>query len=138
MRPIYETSADKMREQKVREYITACYNCSYEKTPALASVDGYLYHPDGALAALVEIKTRKNEYNKYPTYMLSAAKWKEGLAQAKQLNVPSLLVVSFVDGVFLTQLKEDYEIRKGGRFDRGDPRDLEDCIYIPIDQFKNI
>lgn len=138
MRPIYETSADRQREDDVRRYISDNYACIYMKTAVLAGVDGYLYYPDQRLAAIVEIKCRKNAYNKYPTYMISANKWRNGLQLAKEKEVPFMLVVSFTDGVYVTKMKDSYEIKQGGRYDRGDSMDVEDCIYIPMSDFRKM
>jgi len=138
MRPIYETPADKQREDEVRRYISESYSCVYMKTAELAGVDGYLYYPDMKLAAIVEIKTRRNNYNKYPTYMLSANKWRNGLALSKEKGVPFMLVVSFLDGIYVTKMKQEYDIRQGGRYDRGDAMDVEDCVYIPMSDFRRM
>jgi hypothetical protein len=108
------------------------------KTAELAGVDGYLYYPDMKLAAIVEIKTRRNNYNKYPTYMLSANKWRNGLALSKEKGVPFMLVVSFLDGIYVTKMKQEYDIRQGGRYDRGDAMDVEDCVYIPMSDFRRM
>jgi hypothetical protein len=138
MRPIYESAFDKQREDNVRRYIADNYACIYMKTAELAGVDGYLHYPDMNLAALVEIKCRNNSYNKYPTYMLGANKWRNGLTMAKEKNVPFMLVVSFTDGIYITKMKDNYEIKQGGRYDRGDSMDVEDCIYIPMSDFRKM
>jgi hypothetical protein len=136
MRPIYETSLDRAREQAVRDYLMQKYACAYTPSEKLAPFDGYLRKPDGALAAIIEIKTRKNNKNKYPTYMLSANKWEVGRRVADNLGVPFLLVVQFTDGVYVTKLKANYPISQGGRYDRNDARDVEPCIFIPMSDFR--
>lgn len=70
--------------------------------------------------------------------MLSANKWRKGLELAKAKKVPFMLVVEFTDGVFAAKLKDDYPISKGGRRDRNDAMDVEDCIYIPMSEFKKV
>lgn len=138
MRPIYETEADRSREDTVRQYLMHNYNCQYQKAEQLQCYDGVLFRPDGSAFAIVEIKTRKNTKNKYPTYMLSAQKVQRGLEIAKGSNIPFLLVVQFTDGIYCTNLRDDYEMKHGGRYDRGDFRDVEQCFYIPIEEFKKI
>ena len=138
MRPIYETAQDRQREDGVREYISNNYACTYIKSDRLATVDGYLYNPDQDLIAVVEIKCRNNAHNKYPTYMISAVKWRNGLQLAKDRGVIFLLVVSFIDGVYATKVKDFYEIKQGGRYDRGDSKDIENCVYIPMSDFREM
>jgi hypothetical protein len=35
-------------------------------------------------------------------------------------------------------MKDNYEIKQGGRYDRGDSMDVEDCIYIPMSDFRKM
>ena len=136
MRPIYETTQDRVRENEVALYLETKYACRYTQAPKLSPYDGSLSYPDGRLAALVEIKTRRNAKDKYPTYMLSAAKWRSGLSVSADLGVPFLLFVRFTDGLFTTKLKESYPVQRGGRWDRGDTKDVEDCVFIPMVDFR--
>ena len=138
MRPIYETSADRARENGVRVHLMETFGCQYQKAPPLFCVDGQLLDADGKTAGLVEIKTRKNAHNKYPTYMLSASKWRKAMSLGDTMNVPVMLVVQFTDGVYMTRLKWDYPTAQGGRTDRNDAMDIEECIYIPITEFKSV
>lgn len=138
MRPIYETAQDRQREEEVRRYLVGEYKSQYTKTPDLYAVDGLWYDPDNILSAVVEIKTRKNTHDKYPTYMLSAQKWQKGLEIAAEYGVPFMLIVQFTDGVYGVRLKKNYETKVGGRFDRGDAKDIEECIYIPLTDFRKM
>lgn len=138
MRPIYETDEDRSREGEVAAYIEQKYNCKFVRSEKLTVVDGVLLHPNGNAAALVEIKVRNNESARYPTYMLSATKWRNGLAEATNQGVVFLLVVRFTDGVFVTKLKQKYQVGEGGRRDRNDPKDIEQCIFIPMSDFRKL
>ena len=80
----------------------------------------------------------KNAKNKAPTYMLSAQKWRKGLEIAAESGVPFMLIVEFTDGIYGARLRKDYPISIGGRFDRGDAKDIEECIYIPLIEFKKM
>lgn len=135
-RPLYETEADRIRERAVQEHLTSKIDCVWEDAPVRDNVDGYLYHPNGDLAAVVEIKIRSNRSTTYDTYMLSAYKWRNGLHRAKTLGVQFMLVVKFADGVYYTIMEEDYPMGLGGRYDRNDRFDEEQCIYIPMEKFK--
>jgi hypothetical protein len=46
--------------------------------------------------------------------------------------------VKFVDGIFMTVVEDDYEIRSGGRYDRNDLMDVENCVYIPMNKFRPV
>jgi hypothetical protein len=138
MRPIYETVSDRQREDEVRQYLVETYKCNYKKTAILSGVDGYLYDEDDVPAAVIEIKCRNNAHDKYPTYMISASKWRNARLLAKDDNIPFLLVVRFTDGVYAVKGNTEYPTAKGGRYDRGDAKDVEECMYIPLEKFKKI
>lgn len=137
-RPIYETEADKAKERVVQQHLTAKIDCLFQEAPARDNVDGYMYYPDGSLGAVVEIKVRTNRSTTYDTYMLSAYKWRNGLHLSRTLEVPFLLVVKFVDGIFYTVVKDDYHVSQGGRYDRSDRMDVENCVFIPMSKFRPI
>lgn len=138
MRKIYETDKDRENQLRVSKYLEDTWGCLFKKAIDLVAVDGAVFTYDNELAALIEIKTRRNPSNRYPTYMLSAHKWKRGLDLANEYQVPLMLVVEFTDGVYATKLKNNYSVSKGGRTDRGDLMDIEDCIYIPMNEFRKV
>lgn len=138
MRKIYETEDDRQRQNRIATYIAQKWDCTYIRSPDLHFVDGKILNKLGKIAAFVEIKFRYNASNKYPTYMLSATKWHNGIELAKSKGVPLMLVVEFTDGVFAAKLKDNYPMAKGGRTDRNDAKDIEDCIFIPMQEFKKI
>lgn len=138
MRKIYETDDDRQRQNRIALHLADKWNCTYIRSPDLHFVDGKILNSLGQIAAFVEIKFRNNASNKYPTYMLSAAKWRKALELAGTKKVPFMLVVEFTDGIYATKVKDSYPIAKGGRVDRNDPKDIEDCIYIPMAEFKKV
>jgi hypothetical protein len=135
---IYETEADRANESGVFTLLSKKYNCAVETCPTLSSIDGYLLNADGSRAIAVEIKTRRNPHDRYPTYMLSANKHENLVYITKQESIPALLVVNFTDGVYATKIKDEYTTGMGGRYDRGNPNDMESCVYIPMGEFKEI
>lgn len=139
MRPIYETEADKARELGVVEYLQRKgYKFLYTETVPFAPFDGYMTRPDGTTFALVEIKNRRNASDAYPTYMISANKVRAMLETAKEYQLHALLFVRFTDGVFVTRLEDNEQTGEGGRYDRNDSRDIEECVYIPMERFKEL
>jgi hypothetical protein len=138
MRPMYEKEEDRAKEHAVFSALAKKLNCVCITTPKLSRIDRLICTKKGTLSAIVELKTRTNAHDKYPTYMLSAAKYKEMLALANALKVPALLLVEYTDKVRVVTLKDTYEFGIGGRTDRDDALDIEQCIYIPITDFRDL
>ena len=138
MRPMYEKEEDRAKEQAVFSALAKKLNCVCITTPKLSRIDRLICTKKGTLSAIVELKTRTNAHDKYPTYMLSAAKYKEMLALANALKVPALLLVKYTDKTRMVHLRDEYQFGLGGRIDRGDALDMEQCIYIPIEDFKDL
>ena len=137
MRPVYESEFDRSNERYIKDYLESNGKYTYEKSEPFAPIDGLLLR-DGKHIANVEVKTRTNAKDKYPTYMISANKVGNILRVSRESKVIPLLIVKFTDGVFAVVLKDGYELRQGGRQDRGDSYDMETCIYIPITEFVQI
>ena len=79
---------------------------------------------------LVELKARRNDYAKYPTTMVGLNK----IDKAKREQFKKcMFCFKFFDGLYyhLYDSKMKYEIKKGGRCDRGCP-EIKDYVYIPI------
>ena len=81
---------------------------------------------------LIELKSRRNTYNKYPTTMISKSKIEYMLKSGKR----SICLFSFTDGLYNIEITENiieqFELREGGRWDRGRP-ELNQYYYIPIE-----
>lgn len=139
-RPIYETDADREREDEVlRALLYMKDEYYYTKAEKLSCYDFRMYGSDDQnLIALGEIKIRGNHSFKYPDYMISKAKVLECLAEAEALGVDFGLFVRFTDGLFCTKVKPDcpYPTKMAGRYDRQDAKDREPCIFIPRTDFK--
>jgi hypothetical protein len=137
-RPIYETQGDLLREEDVASKIGRAWKCIMIKMPAKATFD-YAAKRGNVIVSLIEIKTRTNPHNQYPTYMISADKMVAGFLRSTYLAVPFMLVVQFTDGVFYwSSNQEGFTLDVGGRTDRGDTLDLEMVCHIPINHFKRL
>ena len=96
--------------------------------------------------AWIELKCRlKDNWDKYPTYMIAVKKWEKclTLAHTPNISLPWCLAVAAADGDYFlnvakisseTQLK----IAMGGRSDRNWSEDIEPCVYIPKHLFKKV
>jgi len=138
MRPIYEKTEDRNRERAVFQLLSKKLNCVCITTPKLSRIDRLICTKKGKLKAIVELKIRTNKHDAYPTYMLSAAKYKKMLSLADALKVHALLLVKYADKIRMVKLEEEYQLSIGGRTDRGDAQDIEECVYIPIKDFVDL
>ena len=84
----------------------------------------------------IELKSRHNNLNKYPTTMIGYNKIKE----ASILNEDVYFIFSFDD--YLCYWKYDkninLEVKRSGRFDRVKTGELNDYAYIPINLLTKI
>jgi hypothetical protein len=75
--------------------------------------------------SFVELKSRRGELNKYPDTMIGLNKIKK----ASRTSLPVYFVFYFTDGLYYWKYKEgEYEIRDGGRVDRGRPEIKKYCF----------
>jgi hypothetical protein len=85
----------------------------------------------------VELKTRRNAYNKYPTTMIGINK----LEYCEDKDKDFYFCFSFTDGLYYWKYdKNDLEkisYSKGGRRDRG-RYEIKNYAYIPIEMLKQI
>lgn len=135
-RPRYESPADRYNENAAKEKIEVWANCRLEKLSSVDYLDWKAYR-NAKLVAVIEFKKRSNPRLQYPTYMVSAEKWKNGIAMAEKLKVPFIFVVQWTDGLYHLKVTEDIEVSKGvgGRTDRGDSYDIEQMVYVDTSLF---
>jgi len=81
----------------------------------------------------VELKTRTFAKDKYPTTMIGLNKVK---AAERTPHKTYYFAFKFTDGLYWIKYDKDlfatFEIKRGGRYDRGRPETAEYC-YIPIE-----
>ena len=80
---------------------------------------------------MIELKTRRNSYNAYPTTMVPASKITYMLDSGKK----SFCLFYFTDGLYAIEIDNyiirEFDLREGGRYDRGRP-ELNSYYFIPI------
>ena len=83
----------------------------------------------------IELKSRNNNYNKYPTTMIGYNKIKKAL----ELNEDVYFIFNFTDGIYYYKFDRDkeLEIKQGGRRDRG-KNEIKDYYFIPIEILQKI
>lgn len=80
----------------------------------------------------VELKTRRNKKDTYPTTMIPQSKIEYA---KKDPSKTYHFAFKFEDGLYYIQYNQErfaqYEVKQGGRFDRGRP-ELNQYCYIPV------
>lgn len=138
VRPMYETTEDLKREERALQLFSNRFGLEWKKIRRLDS-----YTPDATFwrdderVGVGEVKCRTFEIGRYPTYLISKAKI-DSIVE-RWHPVPMVLIVSWVNETAWTlatfEQIEKWEVQRGGRTDRGDDMDIEDCYMIPIDKF---
>ena len=135
-RPKYESAADRGNQHYVLSKLGRAFGLEAEvPTEEYAFYDGLFSFEDRK--CVVEIKVRKNERSRYPTYMLSKRKY-DSLCGLTGQNIDALLAVQWTDQLGVIQLPAEHTISTGGRYDRGDPMDVEQVVLIPVAKFKRV
>lgn len=138
MRPIYESPADLQNEKDIVEKLTQMWGISFHKLPMSYHID-WLMVKDKQARGFAELKCRNNDRRKYPTFMISLAKWMRGKELAHELSTSFIIIVKWTDGIYFHKAGT-YPITYGfgGRSDRGDSQDMEPVVYIDTDHFTRI
>lgn len=134
-RPFYETAADLEREKAVIQQVTRAWKCAAIKQPPArkgqAHIDFKLTW--GRKERFAEVKTRQCKIDKHERYLIAEKKVREARRHRN-----SILIVQFLDGLRWCYFNEPYERKEGGRYDRGDPHDIEMCAMFPMSAFKTL
>jgi len=142
-RPRNETPEDLAREDAARVLLCDKWQCK------LMKLDDSLYRCDWALIrnngllGWGEYKYRgPTAWGEYNTVLLSVSKWVYMKQLAQQTNKPFFLVFEWGDQIVYGKWPPNtgmgYDIRWGGRTDRGQTGDEEPVIMIPNTEFKII
>lgn len=134
-RPLYETDADLTREKAVIEKVKAAWGCCAVKRPMVRGHNAPLDYTLtwGRKERVVEVKTRTCPSTKHDTYQISTKKVRKAL---KHRN--SILVVQFTDTIKWCYFNEPHDEREGGRYDRGDPCDIEMMAIYQMAAFHSL
>jgi hypothetical protein len=141
MTPHYETKEDLDRETRTLKIFCLNMRCTHKKV-----MEKDDYSPDatfwryGKRVAVGEVKVRTCASTDWETYMISKAKIDSVFECWHPL--PFILIVAWTDRIGWVAVtdasRQQWKVIPGGRVDRGDPRDIEDCYHIPIDSFRRL
>jgi hypothetical protein len=120
----------KEQENKAEEYIQ-----TYFKQTTLIKLSKFNKFDFEGDTALFEVKTRRNNYNKYPSTMIGYNK----ILACNKCEKDVYFIFQYLDGNYYYKYSNDesFEIKKGGRFDRGRPESNYYC-FIPIEKLIKI
>jgi hypothetical protein len=113
------------------EKIRSIYGEKLQKTSQFSKVD---YMDDNTL---IEMKSRRNKHNTYPTTMISKSKIDYMLNSGKK----SIALFNFTDGLYSIEINREkinhFDLGIGQRRDRG-MHEQTKCFHIPIDMLTKI
>ena len=136
MRPTYEVSQDLLNEQDIILRFIDHFggHLTPFKMPIQYKLDFCL--GDGSSAKVfAEVKVRKNNKEKYSTYIISLSKVMAAKSIKESTGLDTVIIVGWTDCIGYTNLNNDWPIKVGGRTDRNDWQDIEPLAHIPISEF---
>lgn len=142
--PIYESHADRQRQQQVIEFVAKRWTCTPIASHPMAQHDYALCrhdHKDDMLYAhaYAEVKCRSEHR---PDYWLSKAKWDYLMDLSNMTNRPAFLIVHCAKSDQVRYAKVGVEqfypkVIQAGRSDRpNDPNAIEDMVVLPMARFR--
>jgi hypothetical protein len=138
--PIFQNVEDQENERSVAQQVEAAWGCSLKQFGALAPLDWYA-EKNGRLVGLVELKSRTHGHDKYETTFLNIRKWFALTMGAAGLNVPSIFVVRFTDGIWWAPVAkvDATQHRIAGCFQIVKSRsDIEPQILVPVASMRRL
>lgn len=140
-RPTYEQDKDVSAQAFVASELEYAWGAELYPTPQFSCIDFFARWPDKRLG-IIEIKRRMNLIGKYPTLLISKRKIDGAAGIADFLGIAFHLCVHWDDGIFSRQIKlsdlPTLRVDRGGRWDRNDAGDIEDCYHLPTGTFERI
>jgi Holliday junction resolvase-like predicted endonuclease len=131
MRPIYERTKNRIAQRKVARKIERKWAVDSYELPLLAGIDFVLCHCD-EVVALLEVKCRDNPRAQYKSFMIGRAKIDRLVQCAEICRVAPILAVQWTDqlGWINPAELQPTHYGPGGRTDRGDDADMEECAFF--------
>lgn len=124
-------------EIELKGVIEEFLDCKLKKTLDFDFID-YVSKDNNIL---IEIKSRRCNYNQYNSTMISKSKIDKGLEKMKYGDIRFFLFFKFTDGTYYYEVKQDIynnvNVAIGGRTDRG-YYEANDYVYIDIDKLNKL
>lgn len=140
-RPIYETDRDKAIEEATAQAfrLSLVPHCELVECPQFAAADRLIISR-GTWLMMLECKRRHRLFDDPRPVELSLAKVLNLRHGSRAFRVPALFVVAFDDRLAYLDLDKTphSSTREGGRYDRGDPRDIEILAEYRTENFRPV
>jgi hypothetical protein len=139
-RPAYEKHKNREDGWQTASDFSKIHGFSFRKNPNQYRIN-YSMVRGGRIECFLEARERTHEFGKYPTEMVTLAKWIAGVEMGRVTGKPVLLAVSYGDAQKVVRIAEGASgvyYGWGGRTDRGDAQDVEPVIHIPKERFMPI
>jgi hypothetical protein len=133
-RPTYENDATLKAERDLIDRVSERWNFTAHKNPKSYRVDFSLTRQD-KIVAFAEAKCRQFPSSRYPTYLLSLAKYMAMCEIARMTDTKAFLLVQWTDRIGFVFFPCPFELEMGGRTDRNDPDDIEPVVLIDLKEF---
>ena len=140
MRPMYEKEENLEVERETAAIMQDKWHCTVNKMPIRYYLDFVLCRGDEVFA-YCEIKTRNRtlqDIGMLGGYLIDISKWTAAKNMCEASNLPFILVVKMLDGIYYTRVtdfKPDGVLYRG-RKDRGDWQDISPCAVLSTKRFK--
>jgi len=141
-----ENRQDIANEQGVADFLEKKWRCKIEKTATFIAYDRVILDEKDNCKALLEIKCRTFEKDRFPDAVFNADKYGKLLQLRGTLGIPVLYVCRWTDQMGVAKVGE-FEVlgskwirRKTMRQGQTEkiPGDDQLCIRIPTSDFKNV
>ena len=135
--PIYETKEDLKNEEIAKQYIRSIGYTPVKLKPE-QSIDFAVCKGEDIMC-LLEFKRRRCNSDKYETLMIHKRKHNAAIRYKKKMNLETILMVQYNDSLRACVFSQvSFTEGYGGRFDRNDPSDFEEVIYIKKEDLKEV
>ena len=138
---MFQTPDDRKAQREIADALEKAWGCKVADFGGHASEIDYYAHRGGNVLAVIEIKSRKHESDKYPTLYLSMRKWLALLMASIGMGAHPFFVAGYSDNVIRYINAYDADARNIkilGRTDRGAANDQEPIIEVPIKHMRRI
>ena len=131
---IYETRADKAREDKIAAAFAFFLSCDWAREPgAYPCPEHKFFHPNGPIYS--ETKRRFNPFGYFDDFYIDKVKVEKTLRKSPERGI---LLIGFNDVFAIVRLAKHKPFKESfnGRRDRGDQYDIDKVVHFRWDAFE--
>lgn len=137
--PVFATAEDRSSEAQTARLLEQRWRCELRRYGELSPIDWFAVK-DGRVSAMLELKTRSHEHDRYSTVFLNVRKWLALMLSEAGLGVPGLFVVRFSDSLYWARVRGGMgRVAIGGCREIVKARsDIEPVIHVPISDMRKL